>query len=215
MARPASLSPTPNSAFQTPTNKPMVGLCLFAECFRSGHLPDDAHWIYLAARLCVFDQCSRFDVAYLAVTLYHYNTNRWEVDLESMRKGETGYTGVLEKMSSEVPTCGTERLERKLRVDVERLIPIRRETRLKTVMFPYAVAARHGISLGILEIDSRQIPRGFPAIPEKDGLATEKAQAAEDSPPASTAADSLPSYEAATGIRTRVVKGDNMQPFWH
>ncbi|KAK0717454.1 hypothetical protein B0T26DRAFT_675759 [Lasiosphaeria miniovina] len=144
------------------------------------------------------------------------------VDLKSTRKGKTGYTGVLEKMSSEVPTCGTERLERKLRVDVERLIPLcfpgssrsRRETRLKIVMFAYAVAARHGISLGTLETGSRQIPRGLPAAPNKDGLATEKAKAVkQDNAPASTAANSLPSYEAATSLGTGVIKGDNVQPF--
>jgi hypothetical protein len=59
----------------------------------------------------------------VAVMLYHYYSRRKPVNAEARRHGWTGYTGVLPEMLAEVPTRGTDRLQRKLSVDVHYFIP--------------------------------------------------------------------------------------------
>jgi hypothetical protein len=66
---------------------------------------------------------SRFDFSDLAIMLYYYDTHRRPLEPTSYKKGVTGYFGVLQELISEVPLRGTNRLQRKLSVDVNELIP--------------------------------------------------------------------------------------------
>jgi len=61
-----------------------------------------------------------WDVAVLFYLYYTHRTAAAEVD---WAKGWTGYTGVLQEMIAKVATRGTDRLERKLSLDVHYLIP--------------------------------------------------------------------------------------------
>jgi len=66
----------------------------------------------------------RFDFSDLAIMLYYYDTHRRPLEPTSYNKGMTGYFGVLQELISEVPLRGTHRLQRKLSVDVNELIPM-------------------------------------------------------------------------------------------
>jgi hypothetical protein len=91
-----------------------------------------------SSRLCQFDTLAkrlidlnystslypRFDFSDLAIMLYYYDTHRQLLEPSSYNKGMTGYFGVLQELISEVPLRGTNRLQRKLSVDVNELIPI-------------------------------------------------------------------------------------------
>ncbi|KAK3290222.1 uncharacterized protein B0H64DRAFT_436785 [Chaetomium fimeti] len=58
-----------------------------------------------------------------ATMLYYYHTRRKPVSAEAWRQGCTGYTGILQEMIAEVPTRGTDRLQRKLSLDVNWFLP--------------------------------------------------------------------------------------------
>lgn len=64
-----------------------------------------------------------FDFSDVAIMLYYYNTHRKPLNPVDYRKGMTGYFGVLQELISEVPLRGTDRLQRKLSVDINELIP--------------------------------------------------------------------------------------------
>jgi hypothetical protein len=66
---------------------------------------------------------SQFDFSDLAIMLHYYDTHRRPLEPTSYNKGATGYFGVLQELISEVPLRGTNRLQRKLSVDVNELIP--------------------------------------------------------------------------------------------
>lgn len=59
----------------------------------------------------------------VATMMYYYHLHRKPVDAKNHQKGWIGYTGVLQEMIAEVPTRGTDRLERKLSLDAHILIP--------------------------------------------------------------------------------------------
>lgn len=58
-----------------------------------------------------------------ATLMYYYITRYKPVDSESAKQGWSGYTGVLQEMINEVSQRGTDRLARKLSLDVTFLIP--------------------------------------------------------------------------------------------
>jgi hypothetical protein len=93
----------------------------FAGRLKQGQVPDWKGWDYLNKRLSLYCE---FDSADLALPLYYYYTYRRQIDRADYEKGITGYTGVLQQMIAEVPTRGTDRLVRKLSVDVNKLIPL-------------------------------------------------------------------------------------------
>lgn len=90
--------------------------------WNEGHLPDPAAWEYIARKMNAFD-INRLEVWDAATLIYYYHTRREPVDSESAKKGWTGYTGVLQEMINEVPKRGTDRLARKLSLDINLLIP--------------------------------------------------------------------------------------------
>jgi hypothetical protein len=90
--------------------------------WNEGHLPDLAAWECIARKMDAFD-IDRLEVWDAATLIYYYYTRREPVDSESAKIGWTGYTGVLQEMINEVPKRGTDRLARKLSLDINLLIP--------------------------------------------------------------------------------------------
>jgi hypothetical protein len=58
-----------------------------------------------------------------AVVLYYYYPRRRPVSAQAWKECWTGYAGVLEEMIAEVPARGTNRLQRKLSLDINSFIP--------------------------------------------------------------------------------------------
>ncbi|KAK3290773.1 uncharacterized protein B0H64DRAFT_56144 [Chaetomium fimeti] len=90
--------------------------------WNEGHLPDPAAWEYIARKMGMF-YLRGLEVWDVATLIYYYYTRREPVDSESAKRGWTGYTGVLQEMVNEVPKRGTDRLARKLSLDINLLIP--------------------------------------------------------------------------------------------
>ncbi|KAL7624596.1 hypothetical protein AAE478_006163 [Parahypoxylon ruwenzoriense] len=93
----------------------------FAGQCKQGRLPDRKGWEYLMWRLGIVHSCELPD---FAIMVYYYATHSRQLNYEDYIKGITGYTGVLQELIAEVPTRGTDRLQRKLSVDVNEFIPI-------------------------------------------------------------------------------------------
>jgi hypothetical protein len=118
-----------------------VGYC------KQDQLSAEEGWDYLSLRLQVFQT---YDPADLALMLYYYHTHRQPLHRADYEKGMTGYTGILNELVAEVPTRGTERLLRKLSVDVNELIPrVINEPgdRQRMILIAEDIAAQHGICL--------------------------------------------------------------------
>lgn len=63
------------------------------------------------------------DFSDVGLMFYLFWTRRRDITKEQYNRGLTGYNGVLDEMVSEIPVVGTDRLTRKLSVDVNKLIP--------------------------------------------------------------------------------------------
>lgn len=142
----------------------------FATCCKRGQLPDAMGWEYLRSRLVAFRPS---DPADMALMLYYYHTHRQPLDRADYEKCLTGYTGVLDELVAEVPTQGTERLLRKLSLDLNELIPHyvgEPSHRQRMILTAKSIAAQHGLcihtpdfdgaSLLILEPADAEIHRG-------------------------------------------------------
>ncbi|KAL2022984.1 hypothetical protein VTK56DRAFT_4199 [Thermocarpiscus australiensis] len=115
-------------------------------------LPDDKSWglIAEATRDWAHDIGLRLPVWDVATMIYYYRLHRKPVDAEDHKEGRIGYTGVLQEMIAEVPTRGTDRLERKLSLDVHLLIPrfVRdRKLRKQMLLIAQDLAAKYGCQL--------------------------------------------------------------------
>lgn len=93
--------------------------------WRQGHaLPDERAWDLIVN---VLERGGLWKHGYhvwdAATMLYYYYSRRRPVSAEARRQGRTGYTGALQEMIAEVPTRGTDRLQRKLSLDVNWFIP--------------------------------------------------------------------------------------------
>ncbi|KAL1857439.1 hypothetical protein Daus18300_010412 [Diaporthe australafricana] len=109
-------------------------------------------------RMALMDECiqgykddssANDDFSDVSLMLYYFNTRRRNISNDDFNNGRTGYTGVLDEMISEIPVIGTDRLTRKLSVDVNKLIPqyVRaEESRTKMI----ALAERTAVEYGIL-----------------------------------------------------------------
>jgi hypothetical protein len=89
----------------------------WAQCFPLRFCYDIARWLGGLNSVC------NFDLADLAIMLYYYDTHRKPPNPVDYDNGMTGYFGVLQELISEVPFRGTGRLQRKLSVDINELIP--------------------------------------------------------------------------------------------
>jgi hypothetical protein len=106
----------------------------------------------------------RVEVWDAATLLHWYHTRRKPVDEEDRKKGWTGYTGVLQEMIDEVPTRGTDRLARKLSLDVHMLIPRYvwgKEKRKQMMAFVRALANQYGLSIGLSEETTQDSGQGL------------------------------------------------------
>ena len=115
-------------------------------------LPSDNSWGLIAGATgdWAHDIGLRLPVWDVATMIYYYCLHRKPVDAEDHEKGWTGYTGVLQEMIAEVPTRGTDRLERKLSLDAHILIPrfVRgRKLRTQMLLIAQDLAAKHGCQL--------------------------------------------------------------------
>ncbi|KAK1769922.1 hypothetical protein QBC33DRAFT_567285 [Phialemonium atrogriseum] len=150
-------------------------LTLFAGYFKRGQVVDSKVWKYLDDCLSIFRP---LDLGDIAIMLYHYDTHRQELDRTEYEKGLTGYTGVMQELIDEVPVRGSDRLIRKLSVDVNEFIPQHvHDSKMRQMLLAAAkdLAAQHGISLCAPEVNrirkpmfERRYKDGFP-VPEQKG----------------------------------------------
>lgn len=90
------------------------------------------------------------DFSDVSLMLYYFWTHRRDITKDEYNKGLTGYDGVLNEMIYEIPTMGTDRLTRKLSVDVSKLIPrYVKDKESRTEMYSVAkrTAAEHSVVL--------------------------------------------------------------------
>lgn len=100
-----------------------------------------------------------FDFADLGLMLYYYNTHRKPVSAIEYESGKTGYFGVLQELISEIPLRGSNRLQRKLSVDVNELIPKvvqNPDTRRRMISIARSIASQHKLPL---EASTIKIPK--------------------------------------------------------
>ncbi|KAG6354574.1 hypothetical protein INS49_004592 [Diaporthe citri] len=97
------------------------------------------------------DKSSAYDdFSDVSLMFYLFWTHRGDIDKDKYNKGLTGYDGVLDEMISEIPTMGTDRLTRKLSVDVNKLIPRYvkdKESRAEMIAVAKRIAVEYGVVL--------------------------------------------------------------------
>lgn len=86
-----------------------------------------------------------------ATMFYYFHTRRKPISDLARKEGHTEYTGILQEMIAEVPTRGTDRLQRKLSLDVNWFIPkyVDSDYRNGMVSMAYNLASRYGFELRI------------------------------------------------------------------
>lgn len=85
----------------------------------------------------------------MGLLMYRFHTHRRTISDDEWEHGFTGYLGVFPEMVAEIPWAGTERLRRRLTVDVKVLIPryIRHpECRQRMYDLAKSLATEHGIT---------------------------------------------------------------------
>ncbi len=113
-------------------------------------LSDDRTWDILARATLHWNKTLELPVWDVATMLYYYRLHRKSGAVQDHKTGMIGYTGVLQVMIAEVPTRGTDRLERKLSLDAHILIPrfVRgRKLRKRMLLSAQDIAAKHGCHL--------------------------------------------------------------------
>lgn len=88
------------------------------------------------------------DFSDVSLMFYFFWTRRHNISKSDYNRGLTGYEGVLAEMVAEVPVMGTDRLTRKLSVDVHKLIPrYVKDEESRTAMIAVAkrLATKHGV----------------------------------------------------------------------
>lgn len=89
------------------------------------------------------------DFSDVSLMFYFFWTRRRDISKDEYNRGLTGYEGVLDEMTFELPTVGTDRLTRKLSVDVNKLIPrYVKDKEIRTEMI--AVAKRTAVNYGVV-----------------------------------------------------------------
>ena len=138
-------------------------------------LPSDKAWGLIAEASSDWadDFGLRLPVWDVATMIYYYCTHRKPVEAEELKEGWTGYTGVLKEMIAEVPTRGTDRLERKLSLDAHILIPRfvgSRKLRTQMLLIAQDLAAKHGCQLAPPEMPKPPLWRRLLGrVPSQEG----------------------------------------------
>lgn len=102
------------------------------------------------------------DFSDVSLMFYFFWTRRREISKDAYNMGLTGYSGVLDEMISEISTVGTDRLTRKLSVDVNKLIPRYvqdEESRTEMYAVIERTAAEHGVVLRAQELAFENLSR--------------------------------------------------------
>lgn len=102
------------------------------------------------------------DFSDVGLMLYFFWTRRRDITKEQYNRGLTGYNGVLGEMVSEITIVGTDRLTRKLSVDVNKLIPryIKDEwARAMMISIAQRMARDYGLSLRAPEYAFQSLTR--------------------------------------------------------
>lgn len=110
------------------------------------------------------------DFSDVSLMFYLFWTRRRDVSKDEYNRGLTGYDGVLEEMISEIPTMGTDRLTRKLSVDVNKLIPRYvkdKESRNEMIAVAKEAAVEYGVVLRAPELASEHLRR--PSVHSDEG----------------------------------------------
>ncbi|KAJ4289510.1 hypothetical protein N0V88_006992 [Collariella sp. IMI 366227] len=118
-----------------------------AHRWAAGHLPDQEAWDFIGEKMGKIKGVEVWDV--MSMLLY-FRSRCKPVDIEERKKGWTGYIGVLQEMIDEVPTRGTDRLARKLSLDVNILLPKFCFDTIRGQYMAYKtriIAKKHGIVL--------------------------------------------------------------------
>lgn len=114
-----------------------------ARRWKQGRIPGPKDWFVIGKGIKF-----GLDAEDAAILLHQYHTNREPVDHRDHQNGWTGYTGVLQQLLADIPSRGTERLLRKLSLDVHVLIPKYvkdRETRGAMISIARDLARKHGL----------------------------------------------------------------------
>jgi hypothetical protein len=88
-----------------------------------------------------------YDISDFTIMRYYYYTHRRSIDVVDYENGMAGYTGIIQELISEIPSRGSDRLQRKLSVDVNELMPkVVRDPGIRQRMVTAAegIAAQHG-----------------------------------------------------------------------
>lgn len=112
------------------------------------------------------------DFSDVGLMFYFFWTRRRDITKEQYFRGLTGYNGVLHEMVSEIPAVGTDRLTRKLSVDVNKLIPryIKdKGTRATMIATAQNLATIYGLSLRAPEYAFESLTRPSTPIAGSSG----------------------------------------------
>jgi hypothetical protein len=146
------------------------------------------------------------DFSDIGLMFYFFWTRRRNISREQYLRGLTGYTGVLQEIISEIPAMGTDRLARKLSVDVNKLIPRYvkdQSTRATMIAGAQRLAEIYGLDLRAPEYAFASLtwpstPRtGTPARPVTSG---QGATGNNSTASLERAATPPPSYSEAMGL---------------
>jgi hypothetical protein len=125
-----------------------------AQCCKAGS-PTLCQFVPLARRLSdlnshlLSDQSNfKFDFSDLAIMLYYYDTRRRPLEPVVYKTVRTGYIGVLQELIFEVPLRGSNRLQCKLSLHVNELLPKvvrdpKQRKRMLSIAERYCSTARH------------------------------------------------------------------------
>lgn len=93
------------------------------ECCLEGMAPPTMRWYRISEDIDTAKLTRCGDLTDVALMLYHFHTHRRIITKPEVNIGLTGYTGVIDEMEADVPKVGSDRLLRKLSVDLNIMIP--------------------------------------------------------------------------------------------
>lgn len=152
------------------------------------------------------DSSANDDFSDVSLIFYLFWTRRREISKDAYKRGLTGYEGVLGEMISEVPTVGTDRLTRKLSVDVNKLIPRYvqdKESRTEMYAIVKRTAAEHGVVLRAQELAFENLSRPTSrsnGSPQRQIMRRQGSARDDDMAPFDREPTPPPSYNEAVGL---------------
>lgn len=146
------------------------------------------------------------DFSDVSLMFYFFWTRRHHISKSDYNRGLTGYEGVLAEMVAEIPAMGTDRLTRKLSVDVHKLIPrYVKDAQSRTAMTAVAkrLAMKHEVVLGAPESTFEFLRRPsshFSGIPLQETNTNQGLTVRHETAPTERVVTPPPSYSEAMGL---------------